>query len=246
MPITSKPYEQLTQEQSDLIERFLAAYTAIEGTLKHRLGVEPTTTISQMIKQYGKDNPNWHERDGRQLRVYSTLRDALVHNERQPYEYLSVPLPSVVDRIETINNNLTNPKKVVPEFQKEVVNLGTSMLLSTALRYIHEHEFSQFPVYEDDRFSGLLTESGITRWLAGRVAGSSNVEFKDELVSNVLSNEESTKNYRFASRNTQILTIVDWFGRNMQLEAILITENGLKEESLLGIASRWDIQKYLR
>lgn len=31
---------------------------------------------------------------------------------------------------------------------------------------ISEKEFSQFPIYQENRFSGLLTENGITRGLA--------------------------------------------------------------------------------
>lgn len=238
--------DQLTTEQKDLVERFLAAYTEIEGLLKHRLGLEPEKTMSQMIKQYGAANPKWHDHDGRQLRIYSTLRDALVHNERQPYEYLSVPLPSVVDRIEEINKRLTNPKMVIPEFRREVVKLDVTTTLSTVLGYIHEHKFSQFPVYDADRFRGLLTENGITQWLAGHVADSTIVEFEDEPVSKALSNEETKENYRFASRNTPVKTIVDWFGRDLLLEAVLITENGNSEQGLLGIASRWDVQEFLR
>lgn len=244
----SEHSEKLTQEQKDLIERFLVAYTHIEGALRHKLGEGTEISISQLIKQYGKDRPNWRDTDGKQLRVYSSLRDALVHTERKPHEYLSVPLPYVVDRIEEININLTNPKKVHPEFQRDVVSVALSTPIFTVLGYIREKEFSQFPVYnnENTEFLGLLTENGLTRWLAGYVADSTIVCFEDVFVHSALSNEESRENYRFASRNTQISTVVDWFTKNPLVEAVIITNDGKKEEKPLGIATRWDIVSYLR
>jgi len=60
--------------------------------------------------------------------------------------------------------------QVIPIFQKKGEVLGLSDSLSTVLRVIEKRYYSQFPVYDGNNFKGLLTENGITRWLAHHVS----------------------------------------------------------------------------
>jgi hypothetical protein len=97
-------------------------------------------------------------------------------------------------------------------------------------------------VYEDNRFHGLLTENGITRWLARHVATKlSLVELEEELVAQVLQNEEERKNYCFVAPNMRVDDVCSLFASNSLLEAVLITASGKESEALQGIVTRWDI-----
>jgi len=112
-----------------------------------------------------------------------------------------------------------NPARAVPTFQRGVETISIHDTLSRALKIIEARDYSQFPVYEGRRFRGLLTENGVTRWLARHVSQSvSSVMLGDIPVSQVLQNEEERKN-----------------------QAVLVTASGDETESLLGIATRWDI-----
>jgi hypothetical protein len=97
-------------------------------------------------------------------------------------------------------------------------------------------------VYSNNRFKGLLTENGITRWLAKHVErADSLVDVNDVFVSELLREEEQRDNCSFVSRDleTEILRIMF---RDLEiLEAVLITENGQRTEIPLGIATRWDM-----
>jgi hypothetical protein len=97
-------------------------------------------------------------------------------------------------------------------------------------------------VYEGKQFRGLLTENGITRWLAGHVVRTlSLVELDDIHVGQVLRNEEKRGNYHFALRDTRVEDLSSLFAKQPLLEAVLITTNGKETEKLLGVATRWDI-----
>ena len=97
-------------------------------------------------------------------------------------------------------------------------------------------------MYEEKRFRGLLTENGVTRWLAHHVATAlSLVELDDVPVGQVLQNEEERRNYHFVPRDMRVDDVSALFARQTLLEAALITASGKETEKLLGIATRWDI-----
>jgi predicted transcriptional regulator len=230
-------------EQLELIERFWSAHNEIEAELRFKLQEPDDTSFIQLIHLYAERNPVWGDRDGRHLRQYSSLRNALAHQKRKQLQYLSVPLPFIVEDIERIRDALLQKKRVIPEFQLHVETLRLSDPLSKALATIEAHDYSQFPVYDrDDRFAGLLTENGVTRWLAHHTVHELTlVDFQDALVEDVLREEEQRPTFGFASRRTLVEDVVAKFGRNPFLEAVLITETGKKDEELLGIATRWDV-----
>ena len=114
--------------------------------------------------------------------------------------------------------------------------------LAQVLKTITQREYSQFPVYDGNQFLGLLTENGITRWLAQHVSTElSLVELDEVRVSQVLQNEEKRVNYYFVARDMRLDDVRGLFASHELLEAVLITANGKESEKLLGIATRWDI-----
>ena len=93
---------------------------------------------------------------------------------------------------------MINPARALPTFQRTVETISIHDTLTSVLKIIDQRDYSQFPVYEDERFRGLLTENGVTRWLARHVLELSPlVELDDIPVSQVLRNEEERKNHQF-------------------------------------------------
>jgi len=110
------------------------------------------------------------------------------------------------------------------------------------MRMVSELDYSQFPVMDGNRFIGLLTENGITRWLAGKIVKEmSLVDFADARVSDLVGSEESRKNFLFVSRRMSIAEAREKFRGNGLLEAVFITEKGRNGEKLLGLINRWDL-----
>lgn len=231
---------QVTQDQLDLIERFLTAYNAIDHELRERLGVVDTyRSFSQLVREFAERYPRWREQEA--LLTMSDLRNVLVHQREQSYEYLSVPVRHVVEDIERIRDRLTRPERVYPKFRRAVLSFQADEMLADVLNSIVEQGFSQFPIYQKGRYAGLLTENGITRWLANRsVAGAASLEPAEVPIQEVLNNEEQRQNDQFVGRETTLLDAENQFVSNPMLEALLITENGNPQEKLLGIVTRWD------
>jgi hypothetical protein len=71
------------------------------------------------------------------------------------------------------------------------------------------------------------------------------IELEEALVRLVVREEETTKNVDFLRSDVTVDDVVEAFHRNPVLEAVLFTTNGRRQESPLGIATRWDVLAYL-
>jgi predicted transcriptional regulator len=133
----------------------------------------------------------------------------------------------------------------IPLFQRNVLVLQGGDSISRVMALIRQNNYSQFPMYRENELLGLLTEKGITHWLANNLAGRRNLDFLQHVkIQDVLEADEVRENYLFCNRNTPLDELLVSFARKPLVEAILITESGNRREKLLGIVSRWDILSY--
>ncbi len=235
--------EVISREQIELINRFIAAYNGIQKQLARELGKDPDEQLFRLIDAYAGTHRSWAGADGCWLRDIAPLRNVLVHDALPGMPYLAVPLPQVVDRIERILEGLAHPRTAYAAFGRDVLRLDVSTTIAEALRNVREYEYSQFPVYAGGRFRGLLTENGITRWLA-RISAhpeTSIVDLEEQPVGVVLELEETQDSWRFARRDAPVDKIATLFAVTPLREAVLITHSGCQQEKLLGIATRWDV-----
>jgi predicted transcriptional regulator len=166
----------------------------------------------------------------------------IVHDKTEPFHYPVVPTPAINEELRKCKERLINPARALPTFQRRVETISIDDTLTRVLKTIIHREYSQFPVYEDKRFRGMLTENGVTRWLARHVARTlSLVELDDIFVSHVLQNEEARKNHQFVAGDVRVDEVTALFAKQTLLEAVLVTASGNHTEDLLGIATRWDI-----
>lgn len=228
--------------QREWVDRFEAAYNSIDRFLRSKYHKDNSFPFSSLLEL------NWPDRRAGikvELRAFGDLRNALVHSKIRPGKPLAYPSLWTVERIERIQADLMSGAVVIPLFQRDVLVLQTSDSLTKVMALIRENNFSQFPVYEGRTFQGLLTENGITRWLANHLSAKADIRQSSEIrISQLLVAEEGGDNYAFCHRNTPIDELLVLFARKPLVEAILITENGKKHEKLIGIVTRWDILKY--
>lgn len=230
----------LSAEQLDVIERFEADYNAIDHHLRRELGIDKNASFSQLVREYGRRHAGW--RDGELLMVVAEVRNAIVHGKTEPYRYVAVPAPAIMENLNRSRERLTHPARVIPTFQRAVRTVSVDDSLASVLRLVHEFQFSQFPVYDDARFRGLLTENGVVRWMAKHVTVTlSLVELDEVRAIDVLKNEERRKSFNFVSRDCRVDDVCALFATNEWLEAVLVTANGRDSEGLIGIATRADI-----
>ncbi len=230
----------LPKEQLDLIQQFEADYNAVDHFLRKSLGSDRQVSFRHLVAEYSRKHIGW--RDADLLVTLAEVRNAIVHGKTEAYRYVAVPTSATVQDLKTCRKRLINPARAHPTFQRKVETVSINDTLAQALGIIRQRDFSQFPVYEDQRFLGLLTENGITRWLALYVSTKlSLVELAKIFVREVLQNEEKRINYHFVPRDMPVDEVKGLFASHELLEAVLVTESGKDSEKLMGIATRWDI-----
>jgi predicted transcriptional regulator len=231
---------RLSDVQLHLIEDFVADYNCIDQFLRRALDLEDNVPFASLLQRYSRQNPRWRDADF--LVTAAKLRNLISHSKTGPYGYPAVPSPELAKNLKECLTRLTKPLLVIPRLERQVEKVSSRDSLATVLKLIRQRDYSQFPVYENKRYFGLLTENGITRWLAYQVATNlSLVELEDTCVNEVIKNEEKRMNCIFVAKDAQMDNVVGEFASNEFLEAVLITTTGKDSEPLVGIATRWDI-----
>ncbi len=230
----------LSQEQEDRIDAFIESYNAIEKHLEEVVKRERYTGFTSLVRDYQKQYGSWD--DAQSVLEMARLRNVIVHNLTEPYEFLSVPTEETLNKLETIRDHLINPILAAQIFSKSVVTVSCSDSFSSLLKLIKKTKHTRYPVYDKNRFCGLITENSIAHWLARHVQyHQGDVSVKDETIETVLQVNKNRINYKFISKDTRIDEARMLFLDNSRLEALLMTETAKVQQRLQGIATRWDV-----
>ena len=117
----------------------------------------------QLLSDYKRRNPWWQ--DDADLHQLADLRNVVAHSVAG--ESICQPTPAAVDRTSRTYDHLRRPPAILQTHGvRDALTVSPADTASTVLRLVRANDFSQLPVYEDDQFLGLVTENGITRWLA--------------------------------------------------------------------------------
>ncbi|WP_214828772.1 CBS domain-containing protein [Exiguobacterium algae] len=224
-------------------EEFIASYHRIEDYLSREMGDGQHFSFSNMVNRLSKHNPII-ERYKEDLHQMSQLRNAIVHERREPDFIIAEPHESIVKLILEIEKELLHPRLVIPLFQKSVTTFQSEDFLTDVLREIRDNNYSQFPVYHaDGTWRGLLTKKGVTSWLAETVDGT-NLSLKGVRVKHVLHYDPHIHRYRFIHKQATVIEAQHHFTHmkeGTRYDAILITESGDPNEPLLGIIRPQDV-----
>ncbi|WP_078430244.1 CBS domain-containing protein [Alkalihalobacterium alkalinitrilicum] len=224
-------------------DRFLAAFNSIEKGLKDQLNMHRHFSFSRMIDGAKKKHPivAKYEID---LKKFAELRNVIVHEQTSPDFIIAEPHKEIVALIEKIHKELIEPEKVIPKYKRQVKTFSINDPFSIVLDTIERHAYTQFPIYDHGIFKCLLTNYGITAWLAHHKN-----QFAFELdkvkLSDVIIYEKHMNNVKFVCKEKSIYDVKELFLHYLdkkitRLEAVLVTENGDPNEPLLGIVTPFD------
>lgn len=240
MPEELESAETTSGAELARIERFIAAYNQIDDFLQRQL--DTPQTFRSAIDHFARRHPWWS--DAETLRVFAALRNFLVHEKTRPFDYPAVPGEAATREIETIRDRLTHPATIGEQFEREVLTLSPSSPLRVALDLVVKRGVSRFPIYDEQKFVGLLTENGIARHVAQTVA--SGVAFDPQIsIQAVLPRETKRRNFRFADPSTPVAQAAFWFHDETFLEAVLISDGGNDRAPLRGILTRADVAGWM-
>lgn len=225
-------------------EDFLDYYNKIDAFLKKENDYNLYVTFAQKIKN--SSNKVVH-RFKDELLSYGELRNAIVHNPRIGNEAIAEPHDETVSKLKKLYKEITNPKKVIPEFQFEVFGAKENDFINEILIQMKKNSFSQFPVFDTDgNVTELINTNTISRWLSLEIEANGTIIIENVKVKNLIPEIEFKENYKFISRDTSVYEAYDYFinqinTRQRNLDVLFITNSGKSTEKLLGLITIEDI-----
>ncbi|WP_421381668.1 CBS domain-containing protein [Bacillus salacetis] len=223
-----------------LSERFEAAFNQIHEQLKKLVSAR-TDRFTSLVR-FGMRHKAVETFED-ELIQFAKLRNAIVHEKISPGYYIAEPHQEVVERIEKIAGILLKPNYAMSIATKNVIWFDGEDSLEGVIHEMKQCTYSQFPVYKDGLCVGLLTTRGIVNWMAEHIAGSV-VNLHNFQVKDIL-DYEKTRPISHVPKSINIFEVEEIFEehhqKKLELEAVIITENGLPHETPLGIVTAWDL-----
>lgn len=175
------------------------------------------------------------------------LRNAIVHNPKIGNKVIAEPHEEIVLRIKELYEKITDPKKVIPEFQFEILGAYEDDYINDILIKMRKKSISQFPVFNKENVViELINTNTISRWLSSQWDEDGTVVVENVRVKDFIPEIEFPNNYKFISRNTSVYEAYDFFIKHVNsakrnLDVLFITDSGKKSEKLLGLITIEDI-----
>jgi len=221
-----------------LTQQFMDYFNQIEQHMRTVLVAPPGQPFRSLITPYYQKCP-WVVGES-DLNSFASLRNAVVHTTLDSACPLFSASEEAVRKIKIIAAHMLRPELVLARFGRTVETVTPDATVFSVLMLIRERDYTQFPVYEKTNFHGLLTENGITRWLARNVAEQS-ISLSDVYVRDLLTLEEGKRRHEFLPSDAPTDRVAYLYATNPDLEAVLITPDGTVSHNLKGIATRYDV-----
>jgi len=225
-------------------ETFLDTYNKIDSYLKATESYDSYVNFAQKIKS---SRNQVVKRFKDELLSLAELRNAIVHNPKIGNQPIAEPHENTVLRIQELYEKISNPKKVIPEFQFKVFGAKKNDFINNVFIEMKKEAFSQFPIFDENDFViELVSNNTISRWLSSQLEDNGTLIIENVKICDLIPEIEFKENYKFISRNTSIYEAYELFinqinSKQRNLDAIFITHNGKQNEKLLGLITINDI-----
>lgn len=225
---------------SEAVNTFLSSFNRIEKWLRDQLGNPRNMGFSQMVRLLARRSDLAVRNREDDLLQIAQLRNAIVHEQISEDFVIAEPNPWIVERITLIESELMQPVKVLPRFQKKVTGFEQSLALTEILKIVANKRYSQFPIYKNGHFVGLITLRALGYWFA-KESLKGDIRLHDKTAADLIIADGKQTNFKFVSAQTTVAEVETMFQQKKLLEAVLITKDGNPNGNLLGIIRPRDI-----
>ena len=223
-------------EQFNKIEQFLRKITNSEDNIRFN-ELLTRANNNYVVNRYFVE-----------LKEHGKLRNVISH--KRGTEFFAMPTDLALLSITKIKNYLIKPKKV-----KELINnipmvLTPQTTILETLKTVKSKGYSQFPVYDNDKYLGIITSNSIIMWLAS-VSDSSGeiIEDLNKLtLSDLLKYNEELDSAEFINENITVTEFISNLSSNKKSSIWIMTLNGLIDQKPKYIITAYDydiLYKYL-
>lgn len=231
---------------STLSARFLTAFNRIENQLRTSLQAEEHVNFASLANRYAQKRrlPEQHRRA---LIAFASLRNAIVHGNYYGGRPIAEPVVEVVEEIERLWTQLSSPPLALKVLGSETVcQVHPDEPVSVALDYVRRFSYSQFPVYGENGYIGLLTTNAIGRWLADQLIRNAGLA-EEEPVRQVMRFAEENERAALVPRTITAAEALDRLihgqGSRQSVVALIVSEHGRPTDRPLAVVVPHDLPR---
>nr|WP_300004039.1 CBS domain-containing protein [Tissierella sp.] len=188
-------------------QEFMKSFNNIEKELRKSIDAFRNVAFYELVEKNAQEN-KIVEKYAAELKTLADLRNFIVHGDIG--DPLAVAADKTVERINHIEKQLINPIKINEVFTNNVIGVREETSLAALLDIIKEKSYSQFPVISEAGFVGLVTENGITNWLA-KNAKNGIVSIEDAIIKDVMEEEEEKESYSVLTSEDTLYSVIEMF-----------------------------------
>jgi CBS domain-containing protein len=175
------------------------------------------------------------------LRQIGRLRNAISHTRGS--KIYADPTDLSINIVKKISEKLLSPKKLYNIIKNVPIVVDENDSFTHALEVINNNRISQFPVFFNKKYSGLLSSNSITLWLADNIESDEIImDLSKVKISDILNYNESLDEARFIPKKTDVIEFAQLIKDNNEVSVWFITENGKKDESILRVITAYDYE----
>lgn len=228
----------------DNAQRFLASFIRIEKQLKLITGEKRYTKFYMLLEEATRKN-KIAKRFEMELQEYADLRNAIVHQRDGKGEVIAQPTDEVTKDIEHIAEVLCDYNPVSKYFLKNVIVCGLEDSILSIQKVMQDNEFSKIPVCDRNEIVGILNVEHIAKWACEELGNKS----KRWQVKDIYEATEQHHGIHFISKNANVHEVIQLINedikKGVKIQAILITEAGIKSQKPIGIITIKDLPQIL-
>lgn len=183
------------------------------------------------------------------LNICREIRNLLTHNADIGGEPILEPSASVMDALTKALEYVRRPPLALDFATRgdRILQAGLSDSVLKLMGKMEKNGFSHIPILDQGKFLGVFSVTTIFSYALHTPDWRITEETTLRELGQMLPVDRHIENYAFVDRNTTNMETRRMFerivGKNKRLSVIFITENGGREEKLLGVLTPWDVMK---
>jgi len=234
---------------SELSNRFINTYNELSEYMEKYLNYKDYKSHTQMLNIMAKKNHlvrvHYDE-----LRTFANLRNIIVHDSTSKYNPIADPHIEVVERYESILNELREPPTAfeMATKAKDLVFASPNMRLKECIKIMHDKNYTYMPISQNMQLVGVLSGDSVFTYMRKNQTTTIYDDFRVKDLGDAI-RMHMDERYSFVSKSTPLIDVTEMYSNDIQdgkrLGAIFVTERGGENERILGMISPWDLIEYI-
>lgn len=216
---------------------FLKKWNELENYIDKN--TNSNSSFKNKILELKKDNYSIRRYEEEIYDLYN-IRNIVAHRVGSPI--YATPNDFTLKRIEEITENIITKKLLISVVNNKPLTFEINRTIVEILKVIQEKDYSQFPIYSNKQYQGLLTTNALMRWYASQVSAEGEVihDLNSFSIEEVLSFTEENEVPKFVSRQTTLNEFLVLLDFTPNIKTWIITETGDKNQNPLSIITEFD------